>query len=149
MIKLPTQRWSNLPCLAYPRSYFHPCVHCQTVYLCGGFTTTIELFHVGLNNFLPPVQCMLPESSDCLAIAKEDKVVIVLQHFTCLWDTKSRSLSTLRTQGLSPWSLPSHFILLGPSLYFEVPGGGIVEGDLLSGDFTRRRDTWVSPRATY
>ena len=68
MLELQAQAWTPLPeAMQQGRWNFNPCVYQRDIYLCGGCTTTIELFSLVTRCFQLHPSLRLPEESPCVA----------------------------------------------------------------------------------
>lgn len=135
--KLRNWDWFGLPNMTAPRVYFVPCLHRSLIYLCGGFCPSLDIFCPDTDSFLRSPALSLPEfSSETLALSINNWILIISENCTCCYHPETNKLETV-SGGLSPWSLPKSYVVVGTCLYFEVPGDGIASGDVMTGDYRR------------
>lgn len=138
--KLRSWNWLALPSMTAPRAYFTPCLHRSSIYLCGGFCPSLDIFRPDTDSFLPSRTLSLPEfSSETLALSINNWILIISENCTCCYHPESNKLETI-SGGLCPWSLPKSYVVVGTWLYFDVPGDGIASGDVMTGDYRRVKD---------
>ena len=130
--------WLGLPCLSASRVYSTPCLHRGFIYICGGFCLSLDIFCPETLTFLPTPSLSLPEfSCETLSLSINDWILIISENCTCCYHPAANMLESVCNLGLSPWSLPKNYVVVGTWLYFEVPGGGVASGDVMTGDYRR------------
>lgn len=138
VFQLNAWNWLALPCLSAPRVYSTPCLHRGFIYICGGFCLSLDIFSPETLTFLQSPSLSLPEfSSETLSLSINDWILIISENCTCRYLPVSNMIEIVCNSGLSPWSLPKHYVVVGTWLYFEVPGGGVACGDVMTGDYRR------------
>lgn len=83
-LNMQADSWRALPNMRETRSYFTPCAFHGYIYLCGGFTDSIEAFDAEACIFLP-VHHRLPEARECVAVLESGQLVVISGNYVTRW----------------------------------------------------------------
>lgn len=118
-ISLNRQRWEELPDMICARRFFTPCRRRELVYLCGGYSYTVETFNL-CSGVFQPVGLRLPESSWCSSAIVSDELIVITEKSISRCNLREeRMLEERPHASFMPWSRSTPVII--DNIMFILP----------------------------
>lgn len=108
---LQRQQWQEMPEMICARRFFTPCRRRELVYLCGGWSYTVETYDL-CSGVFQPVGLKLPESSWSSAVIVADELIVLSENTISRWNLREERQLEGRTHlSFKTWSRSSPVII--------------------------------------
>lgn len=118
-MSLQKRRWEEMPEMICARRFFTPCRRRERVYLCGGWSYTVETYDL-CSGVFQPVGLRLPESSWSSAVIVADELIVLTENTISRWNLREERQLEERTHlPFKIWSRSSPVII--DNTFFILP----------------------------